>query len=50
MRLRIREIIQGCCMIGFIFGLLLIDANFNLAAIITLGCVALFFLLEKGIM
>lgn len=50
MRMDLREIIQGACMLGVFGGMLLIDANMILGAIVTLGSVAIFFLMEKGIM
>lgn len=48
MKLDLRGIIQGCCMIGIFLGILLIDANLILGARIIISCIALFALLEKG--
>lgn len=48
MKLDLRGIVQGCCMIGIFLGILLIDANLILGAGIIISCIALFALLEKG--
>lgn len=50
MKVDLREIIQGACMLGVFGGMLLIDANMILGAAVTLGSMAVFFLMEKGIM
>ena len=50
MKLNLREIIQGACMIGIFLGFLFIDSNIVLGATISLGSIAIFFLLEKGIL
>lgn len=50
MKLNLREIIQGCCMIGIFIGMLLIDASLILGAGIMFTCIAIFTLLEKGIL
>ncbi len=48
MKLDLKGIVQGCCMIGLFIGILLIDANLILGAGIIISCIALFALLEKG--
>lgn len=50
MKLNLREIVQNACMLGVFIGFLFIDSNIGLGAAISLGCIAIFFLLEKGIL
>ena len=46
MKLNLREIVQGACMIGVFAGFLLIDSFFLVGAIIALTCIGIYFLLE----
>jgi len=45
-----KEIIQDCCLIGIFIGYLLIDANIQVGAVIAMGSIILFLLLEKGVL
>ena len=50
MKFNLREIIQGLCMIGAFISALFVEANIGLSAAIMLGCLIVYFLIEKGIM
>lgn len=50
MKINLREIIEGVCIIGVFFGALFIDADPLIGAVIMLGSISALFLLEKGIM
>ena len=46
----LREFVQGGCMIGIFFGFLFLDSNPLLGAVISIVCIVIFFLMEKGIL
>lgn len=50
MRNILREVVQGFCLTAVFFGLLFVDENIKVAAVIVLTSMLLFLLFEKGIL